>query len=154
MWQLILLCAMWNLTEAGLVYQSLETKRSFVEEHSMSTMCMTIIMMTAFVMALHLEVLLPPDVTVLQFIPLLIGLVIGWGYSRLKSDPANLLISLYNGAMGGLMGMMLGAVLQNPALCNIPIASQAMMELNTYSLVLFSACLHVVVCHLLRFVNR
>lgn len=153
MWQLILLCAMWNLTEAGLAYQSLVTKRSFVKEHSMSTMCMTIIMMTAFVMALHSQVLLPSDVTVLQLLPLLIGLVVGWSYSRLTSYPASLLISLYNGAMGGLMGMMLGAVLQNPALCNIPIASQAMMELNTYSLVLFSACLHIVVCHLVRFVN-
>ena len=153
MWQLILLCAMWNLTEAGLVHLSLERKRLFLGEHSMSTMCMTIIMMTAFVMAVHLEVLLPPDVTTLQFLPLLIGLLIGWNYSRLTSYPATLLIGLYNGAMGGLMGMMLGAVLQNPALCNIPIASQAMMELNTYSLVLFSACLHVVVCHLLRFVN-
>ncbi|WP_245618105.1 hypothetical protein [Domibacillus tundrae] len=49
------------------------------------------------------------------------------------------------------MGTMLGVVLKNPALCNIPIESDAMIAANMYSLSLFAAGLHTLVMGLIRY---
>ena len=53
--------------------------------------------------------------------------------------------------MGGIMGMMLGAVLLNPALCNIPIESEAMIVKNRYYLAIFAALLHALISKLIRY---
>jgi len=111
---------------------------------------MAIAMMSSFTFALYLELLLPPSQTLIHLLPILAGLLIGYKFGALIKAPATL-NGIYNGKWGGIMGMMFGAVLQNPALCNIPIESQAMITSTIYTLTIFIACLHALTCHFIRY---
>lgn len=113
-------------------------------------MCMAITMMSAFALALHLKLLLPVDQSVFYLLPIVVGLFIGLKFGSFIKSPA-LLNGIYNGTMGGIMGMMLGAVLQNPALCNIPIESEKMIATNMYILAIFTASLHALVSQFIRY---
>lgn len=111
---------------------------------------MAIAMMSSFTFALYLELLLPLNQTMFHLLPILVGLLIGYRFGLLMKAPATL-NGIYNGTWGGIMGLMFGAVLQNPALCNIPIESQAMITTTTYTLTIFIACLHAITCHFIRY---
>ncbi|MBS4192725.1 hypothetical protein KHA94_21520 [Bacillus sp. FJAT-49705] len=134
----------WNLIGLGLVYRIFKKKNLSFDDRFSMTMCMAITMISPLIIALHIELLLPGSLKALFLIPILLGLLIGWKFGSLIKAPA-LLTSIYNGTMGGIMGTMLGAVLQNPALCNIPIESEAMMTANMYSLAIFTTFLHTLV---------
>lgn len=49
------------------------------------------------------------------------------------------------------MGMMFGAVLQNPALCNIPMETEAFITSNLIRFVIFCAGLHTLVHSVVRY---
>lgn len=140
---------MWNLTEVISVYRIFKRKHLLFDDRFTKTMCMAITMISAFVLGLYLELLLPADQKAFFLLPILVGIAIGWRFGSTIKAPATL-NGIYNGAMGGIMGMMLGAVLQNPELCNIPIESEAMIATNMYSLSIFTACLHALVSHFIR----
>ncbi|WP_245827686.1 hypothetical protein [Paenisporosarcina indica] len=114
---------------------------------------MAITMISSFVLALYIQLLLPANQTGLYLLPIVVGLFIGWKFGTIIKAPA-ILNGIYNGTMGGIMGMMLGAVLQNPALCNIPIESEAMIVSNMYSLAIFAACLHALISQFIRYSFR
>ncbi|QED49975.1 hypothetical protein FSZ17_02270 [Cytobacillus dafuensis] len=140
----------WNLIGLGFVYRIFKKKHLLFDDRFSMTMCMAITMTSSFILALHIELLLPSSLKALFLIPIILGLLIGWKFGSLIKAPA-LLTSIYNGTMGGIMGTMLGAVLQNPALCNIPIESEAMIATNMYSLALFTTFLHTLVIHFIRY---
>lgn len=113
-------------------------------------MSMAITMISSFVLALYLELLLPANQKNFYLLPILGGLLIGWKFGAIIKASATL-NGIYNGTLGGIMGMMLGTVLQNPALCNIPIESEAMIVTNMYSIAIFTACLHALISHFIRY---
>ena len=110
-------------------------------------------MISSFVMALYIQLMLPADQPLLFLLPNLVGLSIGLIFGTIVKAPA-MLNGIYNGTMGGMMGMMLGAVLQNPALCNIPVVSETMLATNMYSLAIFAACLHALISQFIRYSFR
>lgn len=146
---IILLC-LWSLTELTTVYRMFKKKHLLFDDRFTKTMCMAITMISSFAFALYLELLLPPEQRFFYILPILVGLIIGWRFSAIIKAPATL-NGIYNGTMGGTMGMMLGAVLQDPALCNIPIVSETMIATNMYSLAIFTACLHALIYHFIRY---
>jgi hypothetical protein len=145
---IILLCC-WNLIGLYTIYRNFKKKRMLFDDHFTMTMCMVTTMITSFVFGLYLALLLPA----FQMVPVLLGLWIGWKFGSILKNPATL-NGLYNGTMGGVMGTMLGAVLQNPALCNIPVESEAMIATNMYSITLFVACLHTFIMILIHYSFR
>ena len=147
---LIFLLFIWNIVEVSSVYRVFKKKHLLFDDRFTQTMCMAITMISSFVLALYLELLLPTDQKTIYLLPIVVGLFIGWKFGSTIKAPAAL-NGIYNGVMGGIMGMMLGAVLQNPALCNIPIESEAMIATNMYSLAIFTACLHALVSHFIRY---
>ncbi|WP_019413654.1 hypothetical protein [Paenisporosarcina sp. TG20] len=132
------------------VYRMFKKKHLLFDDRFTKTMCMAITMISSFAFALYLELLLPPEQRFFYILPILVGLIIGWRFSAIIKAPATL-NGIYNGTLGGTMGMMLGAVLQDPALCNIPIVSETMIATNMYSLAIFTACLHALICHFIRY---
>jgi hypothetical protein len=144
---------MWNVTEVSSIYRIFKKKQSLFDDRFTKTMCMAITMISSFVLALYIKLLIPADQTLLYLLPILVGLSIGWKFGAIVKAPASL-NGIYNGTMGGMMGMMLGAVLQNPALCKIPILSETMIATNMYSLAIFAACLHAVISQFIRFSFR
>lgn len=147
---LILLLCSWSLIDVSTIYRIFKKKQLLFDDRFTKTMCMAIAMMSSFTFALYLELLLPPNQTLFHLLPILTGLLIGYKFGVLIKAPATL-NGIYNGMWGGIMGMMFGAVLQNPALCNIPIESQAMIISTIYTLTIFIACLHALTCHLIRY---
>jgi len=132
------------------IYRIFKRKHHLFDDRFTKTMCMATTMMSSFVLALYIQLLLPTDQFVFYLLPVLTGLLVGWRFGAIIKAPASL-NGIYNGTMGGMMGMMLGAVLQNPALCNIPIESEAMMAANMYSLAIFIAGLHALVSQFIRY---
>lgn len=147
---LIILLSIWNFVGLGFIYKFFKKKRLLFDDRFSMTMCMSITMTSSFVLAIHLELLLPPTLAVLNLFPILLGFLIGWKFGSLIKAPA-LLTSIYNGTIGGIMGTMLGAVLQNPALCNIPMETEAMITTNMYNLAIFTTILHTLVIHFIRY---
>ena len=150
---LILLLCFWSLIDLTTIYRLFKKKQLLFDDRFTKTMCMAIAMISSFAFALFLELLLPPNETILQLLPIFVGLVIGYRFGAIIKAPATL-NGMYNGTWGGIIGMMFGAVLQNPALCNIPIESKALITTNIYSLTIFIACLHALICHFIRYSFR
>lgn len=146
----IFLLFIWSIVEVSSVYRIFKKKHLLFDDRFTKTMCMAITMITSFVLALYLKLLLPADQKIFYLLPIIVGLFIGWKLGSTIKAPAAL-NGIYNGTMGGIMGMMLGAVIQNPALCNIPIESEVMIATNMYSLAIFTAFLHSLVCHFIRY---
>ena len=140
----------WNVAELNSVYRVFKKKHTLLEDRFTKTMCMSISMISSFVLALYIQLILPSNHTILYLLPILVGLCIGWKLGSIIKAPATL-NGIYNGTMGGIMGMMLGAVLLNPALCNIPIESEAMIVKNRYYLAIFAALLHALISKLIRY---
>ena len=144
---------MWNVTELSSIYRIFKKKHTLFDDRFTKTMCMAITMISSFVMALYIQLMLPADQPLLYLLPILVGLTIGLKFGTIVKAPASL-NGIYNGTMGGMMGMMLGAVLQNPALCNIPVVSETMIATNMYSLAIFAACLHALISQFIRYSFR
>lgn len=147
---LITMLFMWNLTELSSVYRIFKKKHLLFDDRFSKTMCMAITMISSFVLSLYVELLLPTDQKVFTLLPILVGLFIGWKFSEIMKAPATL-TGIYNGTMGGIMGTMIGAVLKNPALCNIPIESETLIATNMYSIAIFTAGLHALVSYFIRY---
>ena len=141
---------MWSLVELSLIYRLFKRKHLIFDDRYTKTMCMAITMVSSFVFALYLQLLLPFNESFYFLLPILVGLFIGWKFSAIMKAPSTL-IGIYNGAVGGIMGTMLGAVLENPALCSIPIQSAPMIATNMYSIAIFIAFLHSLTIHFIRY---
>ena len=146
---LLVVLLLWNAIEMSSIYRIFKRKHPLFDDRFTKTMCMAITMISSFVLALYIQLLLPAEQTWLYLLPILVGLMTGWRFGSIVKAPATL-NGIYNGTMGGMMGMMLGAVLQNPALCNIPIVSETMIATNMYSLAIFAACLHALISQFIR----
>lgn len=147
MW-LILLLLLWNVGEMIYIYSIFRKKHTLFDDRYTKAMCMALALISSFVIALYLNLLLPFHV-VTYFLPSLAGVWVGWKFGSFIKAPASL-NGIYNGALGGIMGMMFGAVLQNPALCNIPIETEAFVSSNLVRLVIFCAAVHTLVHHFIR----
>ncbi len=147
---LILFLCFWSLIDLTTIYRLFKKKQLLFDDRFTKTMCMAITMTSSFAFALYLELLLPPNQKLFYLLPILVGLFIGYRFGAIIKAPATL-NGIYNGTWGGIMGMMFGSVLQNPALCNIPIDSQATITTNIYTLTIFIACLHALTCHVIRY---
>ncbi|WP_050181961.1 hypothetical protein [Domibacillus robiginosus] len=130
-----LLLSGWSGIGLYRVYHLLRKKRLLFDDHFTLVICMSITMLASFLFSMY-TILLFPD---LYAASLLLGIWIGWKFGALLRTPAQL-TGLYNGAMGGAMGTMFGAVLQNPALCRIPVESAAAVDL--YSIPFVAACFY------------
>ncbi|MEI4770522.1 hypothetical protein WAX74_12835 [Psychrobacillus sp. FJAT-51614] len=139
-----------NLIELGFVYRIFKKKHLIFDDRFIKTMCMAITMVSSFVFAIYLELLLPSIERIFYLLPILTGLFVGWKFSAIMKAPATL-NGIYNGVMGGIMGTMLGAVLKNPALCNIPIVSDTLIKTNMYYIAIFTAFLHALISHFIRY---
>ncbi|WP_249308795.1 hypothetical protein [Lederbergia citrea] len=139
----------WILVELVSIYSIIKKKHLLFDERITTTMCTAITMISSFSIALHIKLLLPEPHIAFYLFPILTGLIIGWKFDKIIKPAA--LSGIYHGTMGGIMGMMLGSVLLNPALCNIPIKSDAMMVTNMYSLAMFIALIHGLISHLIRY---
>ena len=147
---LIIFLFICNLIDLSSVYWLFKKKHRLFDDRFTTTMGMSITMTSAFAFALYLKLLLPVNPPGFYLVPIIAGVCIGLLFGSFIQSPA-LLNGLYNGIMGGVMGMMFGAVLQNPALCNIPIDSAAMIESNIVSLAIFTACSHALVSQFIRY---
>ncbi|WP_203362779.1 hypothetical protein [Bacillus sp. REN10] len=127
----------------------LKKKQLLLDERFSMTLCMTVVMVSAFVLALHLKLLH----SLLSISSIFLGTFIGWWFSRVMKAPAKVL-SLYSGAMGAIMGSMLAVVMQNPAVCNIPLNAEEMLVLNMYRLAFFITILHTITMLLIRYSFR
>lgn len=139
----------WSLMEISSIYRVFKKRHLLFDDRFTMTMCTAVTMMSAFVCALHIELLLPANQDNVMLLPVLVGLLIGWKFGSIIKSSASL-NGIYNGAIGGIMGMMLGAVLKNPALCKIPIETEAMIASNMYSLALFATVLLTFINWLVR----
>ncbi|WNS80349.1 hypothetical protein RRU94_23010 [Domibacillus sp. DTU_2020_1001157_1_SI_ALB_TIR_016] len=117
------------------------------DDHFTMVLCMTITMLASFFFSMCLILLFPGFYAA----SLLIGLWIGWRFGTLLKHPAPL-NGVFNGLMGGAMGTMLGAVLQNPALCRIPVESAAAIDL--YTIPFAAACFHACILLSIRYSLR
>lgn len=70
---------------------------------------------------MNIYFLLPENLPVIYFLTVIIGGLIGAIYSSLAT-PQTRLSGFYHGVIGGIMGTMLGAIIQNPSLCSLPSA--------------------------------
>lgn len=147
---LLLILFGWNTTELIYSYRLFKKKQLLFDDRFTETMGMAITWMSSFSLALYMELMLPLDNRIVYLLPILVGLFIGWKFGTISKAPAAL-SGIYNGTMGGIMGMMLGAVLKNPALCKIPIESELMIATNMYSLSIFVACLHTLISYFFRY---
>ncbi len=149
MWTISLLL-IWNSVEANSIFKLFKMKHSLFEDRYSFNMGMAISMTSSFVIALDLHLLLPKSSTIMLYlIPLLTGLIIGWKFGAIIKSPSPL-TGIYNGTIGAIMGIMLGSVLLNPALCNIPIETEEMISINMYSIAVLAASIHSLISNLIR----
>lgn len=142
-----LLLSGWSGIGLYRVYHLLKKKRLLFDDHFTLVICMSITMLASFLFSMY-TILLFPD---LYAASLFLGIWIGWKFGALLRTPAQL-TGLYNGAMGGAMGTMFGAVMQNPALCRIPVESAAAVDLYSIPFVVafFYSCVLLSIRYSLR----
>ena len=109
----------WNLTELCFIYRVFQKKHLIFDDRFTKTMCMAITMTSSFALALYLELMLPADQIFYAFLPITIGLFIGWKFGVLIKAPATL-DGIYTGTMGGIIGRMLGAVFKKSRTMQYP----------------------------------
>ncbi|WP_040225135.1 hypothetical protein [Bhargavaea cecembensis] len=143
---IILGAFVWSALDAGNIYRVFRKKHLLFDDRYSKTMGTALSSVTSLVIALYLTLLLPPS---WQIPAAAAGLWVGWKFGSFMKAPASL-AGIYHGAMGGIMGMMLGAVILNPALCKVPIDTETMIRMNLYTLTIFCACLHALVIRLVR----
>jgi hypothetical protein len=73
----------------------------------------------SLVASLNFFMLFPDYFEILGVINLLLGIGIGWLFGSMV-NAQSLIAGIYNGGIGGIMGTMAGAVIQNPAICGLP----------------------------------
>lgn len=111
--------------------------------------CAAFVMMSTFVLSLYLKLLnIPGELYLLLLLSLGVG--IGWKFGSVINDQA-VVYTFYNGGMGSIMGMMLGIVIVNPAVCNVPIMTEEMIVANMYTLSILAASLFTLIFILLRY---
>ncbi|OMP67173.1 hypothetical protein BTO28_08355 [Domibacillus epiphyticus] len=146
----IIICCVWNIIGVHLVYRLFKKKHMLFDDRFTMTMCMTAAMIHSFSVALHLELVVASLNKFLFLCPILIGIWIGWKFGSILKNPARL-TGIYNGSIGGLMGTMLGAVIQNPSLCSIPVVSDGVIALNMYILSIFFTIVHFKIAVFIRY---
>ena len=144
---LTLLLSSWNGVGLYRIYHVLKKKKLLFDDHFTLVICMAITMLSSFVFSMYLILLFPSFYAA----PFVLSVWVGWKFGTLLGNPAKL-SGLYNGAMGGGMGTMLGAVLQNPALCKIPVESAD--AVNMYSIPVAAACFYACMLMSIRYSLR
>lgn len=137
---LIYILGLWNLISVIICYRILRKKRVLYDDRFAMTLTMTTTMVSTLVICLHVTVILPLQLTSLFFLNLLIGIMIGCLFGSLVKFHS-ILTGLYSGAVGSSMGVMMGEVLKDPALCKIPLESGPDILLNLYQLSGFTTLL-------------
>lgn len=87
------------------------------------------------------------------FFSILIGTIIGMGFGGLVKYHT-LIVGWFNGVVGSLMGLMLGAVIKDPSLCSLPAAFSNNVYENTLFFSIFISFLTLITCGLINYAYR
>jgi hypothetical protein len=95
----------------------------------------------------------PQSYGVLAFVSAVAGSMIGLSFGALIKYHT-LVISLFNGVIGSLMGTMLAAVILDPSLCSLPSGFTTLIDRNIILITLFLTFLSLITSFLVRFSYR
>nr|MBA5586557.1 hypothetical protein [Anaerobacillus isosaccharinicus]QOY38709.1 hypothetical protein AWH56_021280 [Anaerobacillus isosaccharinicus] len=129
-----------NLLMGSLLYLLMFRKRKLFTDRFGMIMASC----SSGILSLHLGMiiyfLLPINLAYIVILTTIVGSVIGILFGSLVKLQS-VLAGFFYGALGGIMGAMFGAVIENPALCGLPISYINSVEVNMIVFSLFGTAL-------------
>jgi hypothetical protein len=141
-----------NIVFGVWLYYVLSKSRVLYGDRFGFTVALTAGSTISLVASLNFFMLFPDYFEILGVINLLLGIGIGWLFgSMVKAQ--SMIAGIYNGGIGGIMGTMAGAVIQNPAICGLPETILTEQEIIMF-FALLSICIQGISALLLLFSFR
>ncbi|WP_052000941.1 hypothetical protein [Gracilibacillus halophilus] len=142
-----------NLYISVCLYLMIHKKRKIFDDRFSMILSYCISSVSSIAITLHITFLVELDFVQLSIVSSFIGGGIGWLFGSLRTFQS-LLAGFSHGMIGGLMGMMLGAVIQDPSLCSLPAYYQRAIELNMVIFSIFTTGLTTMMCGMVYYAFR
>lgn len=132
-------------------YQFLYRSRFVFSERFGFIVSKTGSMLNAMMLAIQSYFVLPSAFLTSVILNVTMGVIIGIAFGLLVNSQS-LIVGIFNGGVGALMGTMVGAVAENPEICSIPsqfMSDQLFLFFGVFSLILHSVTMFLL-CYALR----
>ncbi|MDQ0218931.1 hypothetical protein ELQ35_10355 [Peribacillus cavernae] len=142
-----------NILIPAVLFLTMKKKRKLFTDRYGMTISFSASLIFSLSLGTALFFTLPVSFSVLIFISAAAGSIIGLSYGILITFQS-LIIGLFNGTIGSLMGTMLAAVIIDPSLCGLPSQFSTLLDRNIILITLFLTLLSLLSSLLLRFSYR
>ncbi|MGM8212694.1 hypothetical protein ACLIBH_07855 [Virgibacillus sp. W0430] len=142
-----------NLSIGYAVFISMYRQKSAMQDRFAMTMATVESSVLSLSISMIVFFILPGSIVFTSLITTIIGIGIGYAFGSLLKFQS-LLAGVFQGMIGGIMGPMLAAVIEDPAICSLPATYTNQLSVNIAAFSLFSTLVVLITSFLVYYSLR